>query len=61
MERCPSGRRYLPRKQANGLFRSKGSNPFLSAKIKGSSSFARVFLVGFFDENAVCGGGLTTK
>lgn len=31
MERCPSGRWYLPRKQANGLFRSVGSNPTLSA------------------------------
>lgn len=37
MERCPSGLWYLPRKQANGLFRSVGSNPTLSVKVKTSS------------------------
>jgi hypothetical protein len=38
-----------------------GSNPTLSAKIKGSGSFAGVFFNAIFPENMVFDARLTTK
>ena len=47
MERCPSGLWYMTRNHACGLYRTVGSNPTLSAKIKGSDVSVRAFLHGF--------------